>query len=140
MNLINTILILIIIIFLINYFSNGKIVSTLNRIFNNCKQNIESFTGKQYSCVSSNNINIPYANQLDFPYINKDELDEETYNLYQYINDIISKNVNNYELTPSNSQRIKISKTIENELVNMLSKIFLSMRHRSLYRSSIIHL
>jgi len=74
MNLINTILILIIIIFLINYFSNGKIISTLNRIFNNCKQNIESFTSKKYSCYPSNNISIPYASQLDFPYINKNDI------------------------------------------------------------------
>jgi hypothetical protein len=127
MNLINTILILIIIIFLINYFSNGQFYSTLKRIFGNCKQNIESFTGKQYSCSPSNNINIPFSTQLDFPYINKNninKLDEETYGLYEFINDIVTKNINTYELTPSYGQRIKASINIENEIVNILTNIF----------------
>lgn len=125
MNLINTILILIIIIFLINYFTNGKIFDTLSRIFNNCKRDIETFTGKQYSCLSSKNI--PFTNQLDYQYINKNnlnQLDEDTYGLYQFINDIISKNVNNYELTTSNGQRIKVTKSIETQLVNILTNMF----------------
>lgn len=127
MNLINTILILIIIIFLINYFSNGQIFNTLNRIFNNCKQNVESFTGKQNMCSQSNNINIPFSTQLDFPYINKNNinnLDEETYGLYEFINNIVTKNINTYELTPSYGQRTKATKNIENEIVAILTNIF----------------
>ena len=133
MNLINTILILIIIIFLINFFSNGQIFNTLKRIFNNCKKNIETFTkkkdiefftNKNYDCLPSNNTNIPFSSQPDFPYINKNNLDEETYNLYEFINFIVTKNVNNYELTPSHGQRTKVPKNIENNIIIILSNIF----------------
>jgi len=127
MNLVNIILILIIIIFLINYFSNGQIITTLKRIFNSCYQNVESFTGKQSKCYTSNTLNVPFASQPDFPYVNKPDysnLDKETYELYEFINDIVSKNINNYELTPSFSERKKVSKNIEIEFINILSNIF----------------
>ena len=127
MNLINTILILIIIIFLINYFSNGQIFSTINRIFNNLRQNVESFTGKQYSCASNNNINVPFATQLDFPYINKSDpskINEETYGLYDFINSIVTKNINIYELTPSYGERTKVTTNMETEIINKLLIIF----------------
>jgi hypothetical protein len=129
MNLINTILILIIIIFLINYLSNGQILDTLKRIFDNCKENIESFTGRQYHCSPSNIIDLPFTNQLDFPYIYNNSndisnLDQETYGLYQFINDIVSTNVNNYDLTPSYGERTKVSKEIETDIINILSNIF----------------
>lgn len=127
MNLINTILILIIIIFLINYFSNGQILTTLKRIFNSCQQNLESFTGKQQGCYPSNAMNIPFANQLDFPYINKTDikhLDEETYNMYEFLNDVVTKNINNYELSSSYGERTKITKQIETQIINILSNMF----------------
>jgi hypothetical protein len=136
MKLLNTILILIIIIFLINYFSNGQILTTLKRIFNSCqqkvetftsKQKIEAFTGKQQGCYPSNAMNIPFANQLDFPYINKTndkQLDEETFNMYEFLNDIVTKNVNIYELSPSYGERTKVSKVIETQITNMLSNMF----------------
>ena len=127
MKLINTILILIIIIFLINYFSNGQIVSTLKRIFNSCKENVELFTTKQSTCDKSNIINVPFASQLDFPYINmtnNSNLDKETYELYEFLNDIVTKNVNNYELTPSFSERKKVSKNIETQIIDILLKMF----------------
>jgi len=154
MNLINTILILIIIIFLINHFSNGQIIITLKRILFSCKDNIELFTGKKnieslsgikniesfsgikniesfsdknQSCSASNNINVPFASQIDFPYINKNDthvLDKETYELYHFINDIVSKNVNTFDLTPSDPQRIKVTKLFETEITNYLLNIF----------------
>jgi hypothetical protein len=127
MNLINTILILIIIIFLINHFSNGQILTTLKRIFNSCQQNIESFTGKQKECYRFNAMDIPFATQLDFPYINRTDnknLDEETYRMYEFLNDIVTKNVNNYELSPSYGERTKVSKLIETQIINILSNMF----------------
>ena len=127
MNLINTILILIIIIFLINYFSNGQILTTLKRIFSSCQQNIESFTGKQQGCYPSNAMNIPFANQLDFPYINNTNtknVDSETYAVYEFLNDIVTKNANSYDLTPSFGERIKVSKEIETQIINILSSMF----------------
>jgi len=126
MKLINIILILIIIIFLINYFSNGQIITTLKRIFGSCKQNIELFTNKN-KCYPSNIFKVPFANQIDFPYINKTDnkdLDRETYELYEFINDIVTKNINNYELSPSFSERKKVSKDIEKDIINILSNIF----------------
>jgi hypothetical protein len=88
---------------------------------------MESFTGKQSDCHNPNVLNIPFANQLDFPYINKTDnklLDEETYGLYEFLNDIVTKNVNNYELSPSYGERIKVSKQTELQLVNILSNMF----------------
>lgn len=127
MKLLNIILILIIIIFLINYFSNGQIIANLKRIFSSCKQNIESFTGKKNNCYPSNIIKTPFASQPEFPYINNvdyNNIDKETYELYEFINEIVTKNINNYELTPSFSERKKVSKDIEMEIINILSNIF----------------
>jgi len=127
MNLINTILILIIIIFLINHFSNGQILTTLNRIFNSCQKNVESFTGKQQGCYPPNAMDIPFANHRDFPYIyNTDpkNIDPDTHGVYEFLNDIVTKNVNNNELTPSFGERIKVSKEIETQIINILSNMF----------------
>ena len=103
MNLINTILILLIILFLINHFSNGQILLTLKRIFNSWKTNVEFFTGKQPWC---------------YPFTKQDV------NIDDHINSLITKNINNYELSSSNKELIKVNKDVGTYLLNNLSVIF----------------
>lgn len=119
MNLINTILILIIIIFFINYFSNGQIITTLKRIFNSSINNLESFSGKQTLCYKSNQLDFPYVNNTDI-----ENLDKETYNLYEYINYIVTKNSNMYKLEPSFTNRIKVDNNLQNNIKNILYNLF----------------
>lgn len=124
MNLINIILILIIIIFLINYFSNGCVITTLKRIYKSCIISKEPFTNKELVCYKDNIVNVPFAEQQDFPYINNSNLDKETYEIYEFINSIITKNTNIYELTSSSSKRIKVNNNVQNEILNKLSSLF----------------
>jgi len=126
MNLINTILILIIIIFLINYFSNGQILTSLKRIFNSCQTNLESFTNKKPGCYPHNSFNIPFANQVDLPYINNNDIknmNADTFGIYDFINSLVTKNVNIYELTPSSGQKIQVNKDMEQYILNNLLTI-----------------
>lgn len=119
MNLINIILFLIIIIFLINYFSNGQIFNTLKRIFNNCKQEIENFTGKQHDCIDVDPINIPFSNQLDFPNQIK-----SSNQLYSNINKIVLKNYDTSDVYLSYDTRIKASRQLEQKIINNLLSMF----------------
>lgn len=123
MNLINTILILIIIIFLINYFSNGQILTSLKRIFHSCQTNLESFTNKKPGCYPHNAFNIPFANQVDIPYINNNDIKNmniDTFSIYDFINELVTKNVNIDELTPSSGPKIQVNKEMEQYIINNL--------------------
>jgi hypothetical protein len=151
MNLINKILILIILIFLINHLSNGQlsnnIKNTFNtcknnfeKTFNTCKNNVEKFVGLSYNqnnnnCSSQNlkkqiTLNVPdiaYQSQKDFSYNNhndNDILDDETYGLYKVLNNLVTVNVNIYELTPNDSNRIKVSDEFKKEIYDELNKLF----------------
>lgn len=129
MNLINKILLLAILFFLINHLTGGKIIDSIKRFYNtNCISliNIENFTNPhEDKCITLNAPNIPYQRQLDFPYINQNDpndLDEESYNLYKFLNDMISINQNAYELTKSNTERNDGS-DLEDEIFNRLNTI-----------------
>ena len=130
MNLINTLLILIIIIYLINYLTNGSIVNAINNYSQLCKNKIENFMGLTYinkKGVYSNSPDIPFINQTDFPYMIGDTIDnfkDETYHLHNFINMLIKPNINIYELTLLNSKRILANKEFQNEIINYLIKIF----------------
>lgn len=129
MNLINKILILIILIILINHLSEGKIIETIKRYFTKCSSNVENFIGLTYAqkCIKTNAPDIPYARQKDFPYLNKndpDVLDGESYGLYKFINEMVTPNVNNYELTKSRNKRIRASEALEKEIYSHISNIF----------------
>ena len=129
MNLINKILILIILIFMINYLSNGKIINIIKNALNTCKTNVENFMGLTYKInnIKSNVPNIPYQLQKDFPYNNHndiDNLDEETYNLYKFLNSMITVNINTYELTPSDNTKIKVSDKFKKEIYDQIKKMF----------------
>ena len=93
MNMVNKILILVIIIFVINHLTNGQILNTIKGLFTGC--NTEKFIGATYTNkkgVYSNVPQVPYDSQRDFAYINQndiDELDDETYRLYRFINNMV---------------------------------------------------
>ena len=68
---------------------------------------------------------IPFQLQKDFPYNNQSDinnLDEDTYNLYKFLNSIITVGVNTYELTPSNNIRLKVSDNFKKEIYEQLNK------------------
>lgn len=124
MNLINKILILIIVVFLINHLTEGKIIETLKGYLAICHRNIETFIGIDNE---TNTPTIPYDRQLDFAYLNHsdiDNLDEETYRLYKFINNLVTSNVNTYDLTKSDNDEIIADNTFKNDLVGHLNKIF----------------
>ncbi len=129
MKMINNILILIIIIFVINYLTEGQIFDFVSRFFSQCSSNVEHFMGVTHpvNCIKPNVPIIPFAIQKDFAYINQSDiknLDEETYRLYRFINDLVTVNVNFYELTPSDGTRVEASPEFTQEILNHLNKIF----------------
>ena len=110
MNIIYTLIILTIIIFIINYLTEGKLL-------NNCKSICEKFIG------NDNAKTLPFTGQLDFPYMNyntNDIFDTDTYNLYNFINSLIAPNINQYELTPSQPQKIMADKKMYSVIVNYI--------------------
>jgi hypothetical protein len=126
MNLTNKVLILIIVVFLINHLTEGKIIETLKGYLAICQKNIEAFIGID-SEETLNAPNVPYARQLDFAYLNRndiDNLDDETYNLYNFVNNLVTPNVNNYDLTKSDNDEYIADDTFKNDLVTHLNKIF----------------
>lgn len=133
MNLINKILILIIILVVINHLSEGKILNIFQNFTNMCKEQFMGITYTNNKGVYYNHIPTPYQRQLDFPYLNHNDinnLDDETYHLYKFINDKVTPNVNNYELTKSNDIRIPVNKELENEIRENIIRIFNSQGYK----------
>ena len=129
MNIINKILILIILIFLINHLSDGQIIKIIKNTFCTCKTKVDHFIGLTNNASTDNHSvivpNIPYQTQKDFPYNNNnDTLDDDTYDLYKFLNNLITVNVNMYELTQDNSNRLKVSDNFKKEIYDELNKIF----------------
>jgi hypothetical protein len=128
MNMINKILILVIMIFVINHLTNGQILNTIKGLFTGC--NTEKFIGATYTNkkgVYSNVPQVPYDSQRDFAYINQndiDELDDETYRLYRFINNMVTPNINIYELTASRGKKMKASNELIKEIIVHLERIF----------------
>jgi len=126
--MINKILILVIIIFVINHLMNGQILNTLKGLFT--ASDTEKFIGSTYTNkkgVYSNVPQVPYDSQRDFAYINQndiDELDDETYRLYRFINNMVTPNINIYELTSSRGKKIKASNELVKEIIVHLERIF----------------
>lgn len=130
MNYINKLLILLIILFLINRIANNNLINILENTFTTCKNKVENFMGLTYvnnKGVFSNTPEVPYQSQLDFDYINNQEtsehLDEESYNLYKFLNSIVRPDNNIYQLTASNADRYEASKDFEKDILSNLHKI-----------------
>jgi hypothetical protein len=129
MNIINKILILVIVVFLINHLTDGKILETAQSYFTICKQKVEGFMGLTYTNkkgIYQNHPLIPFEIQRDFPHINKNDpnyLDDESYKLYNFMKNLINVNTNFSELTPSKEERIPADKTLINDIMNQLIKV-----------------
>lgn len=130
MNMVNKILILVIIIFVINHLMEGQILNTIKGFFTSCQDKAEGFMGITYTNkkgVYPNVPQVPYDSQRDFAYINQndiDNLDEETYRLYRFINNMVTPNVNTYELTSSRGKKMKASVDFQKEIISNLERIF----------------
>jgi hypothetical protein len=128
MNTINKLLILIIILFLINHLTNGKITYLLKKYLNIGKTHIEKFMGITYTNsrgIYPNHPVVPYNKQRDFPYINHndpDVLDNESYELYHFIDSLVNVNTNMHEMTVSNSTKHKANSNLTNFILSNLTK------------------
>ena len=118
------------IIFVINHLMEGQILNTIKGFFTTCNDKTEKFIGATYTNkkgVHPNVPDVPYASQKDFAYINQNDinnLDDETYRLYRFINNMVTPNVNIYELTSSRGKKTKASNELVNEIVSHLERIF----------------
>ncbi len=137
MNLINKLLFLIIIIFLINHLTNGQISETIKRYLMLCQDKIENFTGltlfnnKKYltmtdfACDIEANKNLPYLNSNDI-----NNLDDEMYSFYRFINNMVTPNINTYELKSSRTKKIQSDSALNQEILNQMNKIFNSKGYK----------
>jgi hypothetical protein len=134
--MINKILILVIVVFLINHLTDGKIIETIKSYFFVCKEKIEGFIGLTYvnkKGIYSNYPNIPYEFQKDFAHINKNDpeyLDDESYKLQTFMKNLINVNTNHTELTPSRNESIPADNSLVNDIMNQLSKVLNSHGYR----------
>lgn len=124
MKLINKILILIIIIFLINHLTNGKILNTLKRYLTLCKTKIEKFIGNSEDkpSISLNPQNSTVKPQ-DFQMINPN--DEDLYLLYRFVNNMVMPNINIYEIINNKkSKKTLVDDKLNNEILDQIKKMF----------------
>lgn len=121
MNIINKIIILILIIIIINIITNGKIYNVIKNTLNNCKDNIEQFF------VFPNNNKYEYITQKDFPYnynIQSKKEYEDSSNLYFFLDNLMTKNVNNYEMISSKINKIPVKTELFNIIIQFLYTTF----------------
>jgi len=127
MNLINKVLILGIIIVLINHLTDGSIINTLKRYKTICVEKMSNLIPNDSDVKQ-----IPFANQLDFPYINQndpEELDEETYNLYRFLDSRVRRQIYNYELTLNHNEVIEMPDDMLRYVIKSLHETFNSNKY-----------
>jgi hypothetical protein len=130
MKTINKILILIIICLIIVCLTKGNILNIINKYFVICKNRVEGFLGLMYTNkngVYYNHPSITYDRQLDYPYL---DTDHDNYQLYQFLNSLITTNVNNNELTASNKNKIPADIKLVNQILSHLNNKFNSYNYR----------
>ena len=128
MNLLNKVLILLIILFLINHLTSGKIFDTVKTLFNTCVEKFGNNKSETCNKIDPHIKPIPYAGQLDFPYLNGNndvnELDPETYNLYKFINSRITRNNYEYEMTADRSEPYDVPSDMYKYIIKSLTTMF----------------
>lgn len=121
MNIINKIIILILIVIIINIMTNGKLFILLKNTFNSCKNNVENFF------IFPNNNKYDYIGQKDFPYnynIQNKSDEADSNKLYYYLDNLITKNINNYEMISSKINKIPVKIELFNIIMNFLYTTF----------------
>lgn len=114
MNTLNKILIMLLILYLINHLTEGRLLNTFNYYINMCRRNVESFIGLKYNNIKGITTS---ANQQ------QKDLDDDDYRLYQFMDNLIAVNTNMNELTGSHSRRILADASTVDEILNQLDKI-----------------
>jgi hypothetical protein len=104
MNIIDTLLILLIVVFIIDILLDNIFIKTLKTLFVICRFKLEEFKNSCYLPKYN------YGNDRD--------------ELYKFLNNLIRPNINNYELTANSSQRILASVKFEKNIINYIDKIF----------------
>jgi len=131
MILINQILLVILILLILNYFTKGQLKIIFEKSLQSCMTNIENFIGSTYTNkerVFNNVPNIKYSHQKDYPYISTTMNDNIMDGLYNYISNLRTVNINNYELNNSNSKRIPADYKLENNILKQLYNV-LNCKH-----------
>jgi hypothetical protein len=121
MNIINKIIILILIVIIINIMTNGKLFIVMKNTLNICKNNVETFF------LFPNNNKYEYATQKDFPYnynIQDKSEENDSTKFYYYLDNLITKNVNNYEMIASKINKIPVKMELYNIIINFLYTTF----------------
>ena len=121
MNIINKLIILILIIIIINVITNGNLFIIFKNTLNLCKNNIEKFI------LLPNNNKYEYITQRDFPYnynIQSNIESNDSSNLYFYLDNLITKNVNTYEMTTSKINKIPVKIELYNIIIQFLYATF----------------
>lgn len=126
MNLINKILILIIILFLINYLTSGKIFETIKGYLNSCVEKFSNTTTNKACNMDPHLKQIPYASQTDFQYnMNNDmDLDAVSYNLYQFISTRVTNNSYAYEMVADGEDQHDVPKDMQKYILDSLTTMF----------------
>lgn len=109
--MINKILILVISILLINHLTKGKIIETIYRYFTTCKDKFESFVNIKRTHTSNTSEN-------------------DNYQLYRYVNNMVTPHVNVYELTSNRTHKLSAPISLVYELKDHISKIFNSSTYK----------
>ena len=126
MNTINQIIILLILFLLINNLVEGKLLEKVTLLFNNCKSQVENFIGLTYPNSKGVYFSTPqfgYDNQKDFTYLSNSDANEVSYNLYRFLNNIVTPNVNNYSMTADNTEKLQ-DNDMDKNIIKGISKSF----------------
>ncbi len=136
MNFINKILILAIVLFLINHLTNGQIYQTIRRYIDICQEKVENFTGLNLSDFKINKYNEScdyFDKTQNLPYLNSNDInnfDDETYAFYRFINNMVTPNINTYDLSSHRTKKIESDIKFNEEILNHINKIFNSKGYK----------
>ena len=119
MNLINTILILTISLVLINHLTNGEIINRIKSCFFTCQTQVEKMTGTNRHEESS----CPVFDKTLLKDLGSSS-ENESYHLYQIINQVVTPNVNIYELTNTRNKKILVNDVVKKSLTDAISQLF----------------
>ncbi len=121
----NNLLLFFIVLGLICIFSKDTILNNLKKFYEKLFETYEKFTCSSKSVLIDTGvkINVPgqdYDKQRDFPYHSENLQSAEADDLYKFLQSLISKNVNQYDLTTTFSKKHKSDKKSDKTLLKFL--------------------